>query len=201
MNSDTKKRPEHRICVGILGAPHGVKGDIRIKTFTETPEDVAAYGPVHTEDGKRTLTLQIVRALKGEMILAHAPEILHREDAASLTNSKIYVERSVLPSPEDDDEFYIHDLIGLNCVLENGEPAGKIAAVHDFGAGDLLEIKGAPHAANKGGVLVRFTKETVPFVDINQEQIVLAADTFKVIDADQERDQHNDKDERETKAE
>ncbi len=167
-----------RVCLGQIGAPHGVKGAFRIKTFTEAEEDVAAYGPVTLDRNAepKTLTLKFIRTVKPGLALAEAAEVPHREAAAALTNEKLWVGRDALPTLDDEEDYYVEDLIGLKAQAHDGAPAGVVAAVHDFGAGDLLELRQVPGV--KGSRLVRFTKELVPEVDIAAGRIVLAADAF-----------------------
>ncbi len=152
-----------RICLGAFAGAHGVKGETKIKSFTQSAKDIAAYGPVETEDGKRRFTLSIVRALKGDFVVARAPEINSREDAESLKGNRLYVDRSKLPAA-DDDEFYLEDLIGLDAFDENNEPMGAVNAVYNFGAGDVIELKNVPGL--NGLHLVSFTKEHAPHIDI-----------------------------------
>ena len=174
---------KHReVCLGAVAGAHGVRGAVKVKSFTAAPEDVAAYGPVtarpKTAGGAaRALTLHIVRVLKPGLVLATAPEIASREDAAGLAGAKLYVDRARLPAPEDADEFYIEDLVGLNAETDDGAPAGEIAAVHDFGAGDLLELRKIP--GRKGAWLIRFTRENVPSVNLNARMVTVAASALE----------------------
>lgn len=154
---------KNRACLGAVTGAHGVKGDIRIKTFTDLPENVAAYGPVESEDGQQRFTIKVIRIQAGGVVIASAPEITDRDAAQALKGSRLYVDRSVLPAA-DEDEFYLDDLVGLNVVDETGAPFGKVSAVYNFGAGDLLELKDIPGL--KGVRLIPFTKEAVPSVDI-----------------------------------
>ena len=103
---------EKRVCLGAFAGAFGVKGDVKVKAFTETPENIAAYGPVETEDGARRFTLEIVRSVKPGLLLVRAPEIESREDAESMKGVRFYVDRDCLPAPGED-EFYIEDLVGL----------------------------------------------------------------------------------------
>ncbi|MCK5749551.1 MAG: 16S rRNA processing protein RimM [Oricola sp.] len=170
MTRDKSPAPD-RACLGAFAGAHGVKGDARIKTFTETPESVADYGPVETEDGKRRFTLKIVKLLKDGFVIARAPEIASREDAEALKGVRLYVDRSALPAP-DEDEFYLDDLAGLKAFDEAGAALGAVKAVYNFGAGDLIELSGIPGV--KGARLVPFTKEAVPEVDLSAGRITVA---------------------------
>ena len=164
---------EKRVCLGVFASAHGVKGAIKVKTFTSDPHDIASYGSLSSEDGLRTFTIKVIRELSNEVVLITAPEIAHREDAKSLSGVKLYVDRDVLPEPEDEDEFYLEDLTGLKAIAEDGSPLGKVAAVHNFGAGDLLELRNIPGV--KGSAMIPFTKEAVPAVDIAGGSLTISA--------------------------
>ena len=157
------KRGEKRVCLGAIAGAHGVRGDIRVKTFTEAPENIAAYGPLESEDGARRFTLTVVRVQPGDVVIARAPEVATREEAQSLKGARLYAPRSALPDPQED-EFYLDDLVGLSAIDEDGAPFGRVSAVYNFGAGDLIELKDAP--GKKGPQLIPFTRAAVPVVDL-----------------------------------
>lgn len=161
-----------RVCLGAFAGAHGVNGDAKIKTFTEKPENIAAYGPVETEDGKRTFTFNIAKVLKGGLVIVRAPEIASREDAESLKGVRLYVDRNALPEP-DEDEFYLDDLVGLTALGETGAPMGFVKAVYNFGAGDVIELSDIPGV--KGVKLIPFTRRAVPGVDIEGGKILVSA--------------------------
>ena len=148
------------ILVGVIGAPHGVKGELRLKSFTADPLAIADYGPLTDSDGK-TLLLTKVRLIKDDMLVAKFDGINDRDAAAKLTRREVYVLRSQLPPP-DEDEFYFSDLIGLHAKTIAGDAFGTIVAVENFGAGDLIEIE-KPDGTR---TLLPFTKAVVPHVDI-----------------------------------
>ena len=173
--------PKQRVCVGAFAGAHGVHGAARIKTFTETPAGVAAYGPVETEDGARRFTLTVIREARPGVVLASAPELKSREDADSLKGVRLYVDRAKLPAPAED-EFYLDDLVGLAAVDETGAPLGVVAAVYNFGAGDLIELKDIPGV--KGVRLVPFTKEAVPSVALERKAIVVVNSAVALQDED-----------------
>jgi 16S rRNA processing protein RimM len=150
----------NRICVAQIGAPHGVRGEVRLWTFTADPIAVTRYGPLETEDSARVFEIDKVRPAKGHLV-ARLRGIDSREAAEKLTNTKLFVSRDRLPAPEDD-EFYHTDLIGLAAVDADGNQIGSIIAVHNFGAGDILEIQ--PPAG--GTMMLPFTETVVPQVDI-----------------------------------
>jgi 16S rRNA processing protein RimM len=157
-----------RILVGVIGAPHGVRGEMRIKPFTEEPLALKKYGPLESEDGRRTFTVASAR-MQGDMIVAKLDGVTDRDQAASLTNLRLYVPRERLPAPKDG-EFYHADLIGLRAEDESGAAIGTVRGVENFGAGDLLEI------AREGGdtVHVPFTDEFVPDVDIAAGKVIVS---------------------------
>jgi len=157
------------ICVAEIGAPHGVRGEVRLRTFTADPMAVRDYGPLSDAAGARTFTIASLRAAKDHLIVRLAG-VDSREAAEALTRLRLYVPRERLP-PAADDEFYYADLIGLAAATADGTPFGTVVAVHDFGAGDLLEI--AP-AAGGPTIMLPFTKEVVPEIDVAAGRIVVA---------------------------
>jgi 16S rRNA processing protein RimM len=156
-----------QVCVGIVTGPQGIGGAVRIKSFTARPEDIAAYGPLADESGTRRLELRLLGAAKG-VLIARLPGIEDRNRAETLRGLRLYLPRSALPQPEAE-EYYHADLIGLEAVLRGGTPLGRVRAVHDFGAGDTLEVErnGAPP------VMVPFTRAVVPVVDIEAGRLVI----------------------------
>ncbi|TMJ01933.1 MAG: ribosome maturation factor RimM [Alphaproteobacteria bacterium] len=157
-----------RVCIAQIGAAHGVRGEVRLKAFTEDPLSVARYGALETEDGKRLVEIEAVRPAK-DMLVARLKGISDRDAAARLTNVRLYVAREKLPKAADD-EFYHADLIGLAAVTSSGEALGTVKALHNFGAGDLLEIEPVTGGAT---LMLPFTEVTVPTVDIAGRKIVI----------------------------
>jgi 16S rRNA processing protein RimM len=157
-----------RILIGVFGAPHGVRGEVRIKPFTDEPLALKKYGPLESEDGRTTFKVVSAR-MQGDMIVAKIDGVADRDAAAKLTNLRLFVPREKLPAP-DDGEFYYADLIGLRAEDEAGTLIGTVRGVDNFGAGDLLEI------AREGtdSVHVPFTDEFVPTVDLKGARIVIA---------------------------
>jgi len=155
------------ICVAAIAGAFGVKGEIKLKSFTEVPEACLDYGPLLDEKGEIILTPKSHRKMKGFLAVL-APQIATREEAEALKSTKLYVPRSALPFAEDD-EFYCHDLIGLEVKTVDGKRMGKVIAVHDFGAGDMLEIKPKDAAS----FYHAFTKEAVPKVDVKTGRVVI----------------------------
>ena len=140
---------------------------MRIKSFTEVPKDIAGYGPLEDESGRRRFELHLCGVAKG-VLIARLPGIEDRDQAEALRGLCLYLPRSALPQPEAE-EYYHADLIGLAAVLEDGTPVGRVRAVYDFGAGDTLELArdGAPP------VLVPFTRAVVPIVAPAEGRLVL----------------------------
>ena len=168
-SSETAAEPAARVCVAAVAGAHGVRGLVRLKPFTEVPEDCAAYGPLTSEDGSRTFEVELLGRHKA-LLLARIEGVADRNKAEALRGTRLYVDRSALPAPEDEDEFYYADLIGLAAVLRDGSVLGKVRAVFDFGSGDMLELDGT---AGGKPLLVPFTLEVVPEVDIAGRRVVV----------------------------
>jgi 16S rRNA processing protein RimM len=163
-----------RICVAQIGAPHGVRGEVKLWPFTQDPESVRDYGPLETEDGATRFEIEALRPAKDHLVV-RLKGVNDRNAAERLTNTKLFVARERLPETQADDEFYHADLIGLAVVDSTGNALGSVAAIHNFGAGDLVEVK--PTQGNKT-VLLPFMEATVPVVDIAGRRIVVDAAAF-----------------------
>ena len=157
-----------RVCVAQIGAPHGLRGEVRLAAFTEDPMALPDYGPLETEDGSRVLRIEAMRPAKN-LLIARFAGITDRNGAAELTHAKLYIPRGRLPEPEEE-TFYHRDLIGLEARDTDGTSIGTICAVQNFGAGDLIEI--APRAGG-AAFLLPFTKQFVPVVDIARRRVVI----------------------------
>jgi len=156
-----------KICVARIGAAHGVRGAVKLWTFTEDPLAVKRYGPLSTEDGVRQYEVMSAREGKGHLI-AVLKGIATREQAERLNGVELYIAREKLP-PTDESEYYHADLIGLAAVTAEGQRLGRVVAVHNFGAGDILEIA-PPHGAS---MLLPFSNAVVPTVDIAGGRVVI----------------------------
>ncbi|WP_421784890.1 ribosome maturation factor RimM [Hyphobacterium sp.] len=154
------------ITIARIKGAHGVKGEARIQSFTAAPDACFTYGPFLDKDGEAFLTPLKWRRQKDEFIVTFR-EALTREEVAALRGRELCAPRAALPEP-DPDEFYITDLIGLTVQTVDGEPAGRVAAVQNFGAGDLLEIDGP-----EGRFYLPFTRDAVPAVDIAAGRITI----------------------------
>jgi len=152
--------------VGRVAGAFGVRGEVRITSFTAEPLALVDYKTLVREDGSPALTLTSGRAAKGGVV-ARAAEVETREQAEALRGLKLYIPRDVLPEP-DEDEFYVTDLIGLAVQTPEGEPLGTVKSVQDFGAGDLLEIQPAGGAS----WYLPFTREAVPEVRIAEGVVI-----------------------------
>jgi 16S rRNA processing protein RimM len=157
-----------RICVAQIGAAHGIKGEVRLRSFTADPEAITSYGPLETEDGSLTLEIEALRAARDHLV-ARLKGVRDRNAAERLANTRLYVARARLPEPAAD-EFYHADLIGLTVEGRDGTALATIVAIHDFGAGDLLELRPLD---GRGTVMLQFTAETVPVVDIDGKRVVI----------------------------
>lgn len=154
--------------VGIFGAPHGVRGELRLKSFTAYPATIADYAPLTSEDGKRSFKIKSLRPIKDDMLVVSIEGIADRDAAETLTNLRLFVPRVQLPPP-DEEEYYHADLIGLKVENSNGLAIGYVTAVHDFGAGDILDI-----TLDRGGpsVLLPFTKAAVPEINLQEGRLI-----------------------------
>lgn len=156
-----------RVCVGVVIGAHGIRGAVRIKSFTEDPAAIAAYGPVEDEAGQRRFRLTLLGTIKGG-VTARLDGVADRNTAEALKGVRLMVPRSALPEPEDEDAFYVRDLVGLTAEKPDGSLLGRVTAVFDFGAGDIVEIAGTD-----GSILVPFTRAAVPLVDIGAGRLVV----------------------------
>ena len=156
-----------RICVGAISGAFGVHGEVRLKSFCAQPEAIAAYAPLWTEDGSRSFTVKLTRG-SGTGLTARLSGIQTKEEADALRGVELFADRHRLPHLPDD-EFYHADLIGLEVLDTGGTVLGHVRAVHNHGAGDILEIYGP---GRKTTLLVPFTKKAVPTVDLTARRII-----------------------------
>jgi 16S rRNA processing protein RimM len=163
----SKKTGPERICVGAIAGAYGVRGDVRLKSFCATPDAIADYGPLWTEDGARCFTITL-RGPVAQGLAARLDGINTRDAAEALRGTRLFADRAALPSLPDD-EFYHADLIGLEVVDTGGVSLGRVKAVLNHGASDLLELVGP---GRRGAVLLPFTQAIVPTVDLGAGRIV-----------------------------
>jgi 16S rRNA processing protein RimM len=157
-----------RVCLGQIGAAHGVRGEVRLRSFTAEPGAISNYGPLETEDG-RIFQIESMRPAKDHFV-ARFVGIADRNAAEQLANIKLYVPRDRLPAPVEADEFYHADLVGLTVVDRMGQRLGSVVAVHNFGAGDLIEVR---RDASDKTEFVPFDEAAVPEIDLAAGRLVV----------------------------
>lgn len=159
MDTTQTKDTENLICVGEIAAPHGVKGGLRVRSFTSPPARLFSYALLDAQ-GAPVVLVQRGGDARPDMFVGEIKGVTSREGADKVRGAKLYVIRTALPET-DDDEYYLSDLVGLEAQTDKGESAGRVIAVHDFGAGTILEIKPRRGA----GMMLPFTDQFVPHVD------------------------------------
>lgn len=155
------------ICVGVIAGAFGVKGEVRLKSFTADPEAIEDYNPLTTEDGSQSFDVGIIQSIKNGLSV-RLSNVATKEEADALKGVNLYVPRTRLPSLPDD-EFYHADLMGLEVYDTGGTLLGRVKSVQNHGAGDLLEIHGAGLSTT---VLIPFTRQAVPTVDLNAGRLI-----------------------------
>lgn len=158
--------PPEKVCLGTVVGVHGVRGNVRIKSFTAHPADVAAYGAVSDESGARRFELTVLGEARGA-VLARLSGVADRDAAEALRGLRLYVPRAALPKANED-EFYHADLIGLPVETREGAALGRVSAVHNFGAGDILELRDDSGRE----LLLPFSDAVVPEIDLGAGRIV-----------------------------
>lgn len=153
------------ILVGKITAPHGIRGQVKVASYTQNPENITAYGPLFNAKGEKLFELKITSGTNSSYI-ASIPGITSRNDAEKIIGTELYVPRSALP---ETDGYYYHDLIGLQVSSPEGELLGNVIAVHNFGAGDLLEVEMKEGESE----IYPFTHDFFPHIDIVAKQITL----------------------------
>jgi 16S rRNA processing protein RimM len=156
-----------QVCVARIGAAHGVRGAVKLWTFTEDPLAVTRYGPLSTKDGARQFEVAQAREAKDHLV-ATLKGVTTRNEAERLNGVELYVARDRLPATGDD-EYYHADLIGLAAITTSNEPLGAVIAIHNFGAGDIIEIA-PPTGAT---IMLPFSNAVVPTVDIAAGRVVI----------------------------
>ena len=158
------------LLVGRIGAAHGIKGEVRVQSFTEDPLALVSYGPLATS--KPGLTIRILAArTTTNVLVARLKGITDRSAVEKLNGVELYVDRDLLPEIEDEDDFYHADLVGLDARLADGTSLGQVIAVPNFGAGDMLELRGKSGGETR---FIPFTKAVVPTVRIAEGFLVIA---------------------------
>jgi len=165
-SQDMSEAGKARVLVGVIAAAHGVRGLVRVKSFTADPKSVASYGELSDEKGTRRFRLTLQGQMK-DGVIAKIEGVADRDAAEALKGTKLYVAREALPEIAANDEFYQADLVGLRVEARDGKTLGRVKAVLNFGAGDVLEIEG-----EGTGLLLPFTKQAVPVVDLSAGKLV-----------------------------
>ena len=169
----------NKVQLGQIGAAHGIRGEVRIKSFTEDPLAIKSYSPLLTNRRGVEITIEKAR-LQKSMVIARLKDVTDRNAAEALNGVKLFTLRDNLPEPDEDD-FYHTDLIGLDAQLEDGTSIGQVAAVQNYGAGDVLEIR-----PTKGPTeLLPFTKKVVPTINLNEGFLVIVPPSEIVVDEDE----------------
>jgi 16S rRNA processing protein RimM len=153
-------KPVNPIQMAVIGAAHGIKGEVRVKAFTGDPLALGDYGPLYASDG-RSFEIAAIRPAN-EVVVVRFRQVNDRNAAEALAGTELYVDRSALPDEVEEGEFYHADLVGLDVKDETGEAVGKVTAVQNFGGGDILELT----LGGLRGVLIPFTQAAVPEVDL-----------------------------------
>jgi 16S rRNA processing protein RimM len=161
-----RARDRDWVCVAVVAAAHGLRGMLKLRCFTERPEDVAAYGPVFDQNGRR-FALDVIGPAPGG-VLARAEGIEDRNAAETLRGAELFVPRSALPELAPD-EFYYSDLEGMEALRADGSRFGVVHGVANFGAGDLLEVM----ADDGQRISLPFTREIVPSIDLERRRLVV----------------------------
>lgn len=159
--------PERRVTICVIGAPHGVRGQARVKSFTADPMAIADYGTLFSDKGL-AFEIDDGRHLKDDMLVVSFEGITDRDEIKKFTGTELFVDRANLPDDEEEDEFYHADLVGLDVLDLEGAPVGTVHLVQNYGAGDILEVRPV-----EGGPtwLIPFTKAAVPKVEITARRI------------------------------
>jgi 16S rRNA processing protein RimM len=163
---DTSSR---RLLMGRIGAAHGIRGEVRILSFTEEPLDLLGYGPFSTNKPGLTIEIENARATTN-VLVARLKGVTDRTAAEKLNGVELYVERERLPQPDDEDDFYHADLIGLEARLNDGTVLGKVVAIPNYGASDLLEVR---DERTGDTYLYPFTRAVVPQVHVGEGYLVI----------------------------
>jgi 16S rRNA processing protein RimM len=164
-----------RVLLGRITGAHGLKGEVKIATFTAQAEDIAAYGPLTSRDSARTFKIVWLRPSGGGSVVARLKDVKDRNGAEELRGTELYVPREALP-PAAEDEYYHSDLIGLTAVSPDGQELGEIVAIQDYGAGDLLEIRAR---GSRRTELVPFEQAHVPKVDLEAGRVTIVMPDYE----------------------
>lgn len=177
-------KPENLIQMAVIGAAHGIKGELRVKTFTGDPLALGDYGPLFTRDGRMFEVTDIRPA--GNVVVVRFKGVSDRNAAEALAGTELFIDRAALPE-EDEDEFYHADLVGLAVKDETGAVVGKVAAVQNFGGGDILELT----LGGRKGVLIPFSKAAVPEISVTGGYIRIDPAAAGIVEDEDEMPPHD----------
>ncbi|MDN5248321.1 MAG: ribosome maturation factor RimM [Wolbachia endosymbiont of Tyrophagus putrescentiae] len=161
------------VCLGIITSPHGIRGAVKIKTFTEKPENISLYGKLTSE--KESYEIKSVSVVGNNLVVARIDGVNSRNEAELLRNKKLYATREQLPELSNEDEFYQSDLIGMEVRLQDNQLYGYVEAVHNFGSGDILEIS---VISTKKNIMLSFTQEAFSDINVREKYITLSMPEF-----------------------
>jgi 16S rRNA processing protein RimM len=174
----TSSRILPRVLLGRIGRPQGLKGEVRLTSFTADPLGIAAYGPLESEDGTRRFAIERI-SQRGDVVVARLTGVNDRSAAEALTNQELWIARDKIVTASEEDEYLLADLIGCAVHAPDGQPVGEVVDMPNYGAGDLVEIalSGVENARNRQDmrnktVLIPFTRIFVPEVDIRARRII-----------------------------
>ncbi len=165
------------ICMGIVADAHGIRGSIKIRSYTEILDDIQKYGPFLDENGKELFSVKIVGHTTKGLLICNVEGVKDRNQAEELKGLELYIKRELLPQ-EDEDEFYHVDLMGLSVIDKDGKNIGSVTTIHNFGAGDILEFKSIDNRLE----VIQFSLAEVPNVDIKNKKITLSRTYEEILD-------------------
>lgn len=176
--SQIASKPENPVLLGVVGGAHGLKGECRVRSFTDSPVDLGAYGPLFDAEGNR-YTVKSAR-LQKNVVVVRFVEVEDRNHAGRLNGRELFIDRSALPEPDESDEFYLGDLVGLAVETVSGASVGTVVAFHDFGAGDIVEIK-PPEGPT---VMIPFSEAAVPKIDADRGVMIVEPFAAGLVEAE-----------------
>lgn len=165
--SSSQRQKDGLICVGLIGSARGLKGELRVKSFTADTKAISSYGALTDKSGEQTFELKVTGKHKDQLVV-RIKGVDDRNAAEALNGQELYAQRDQMPDTGED-EFYFSDLVGLDAELLDGSPFGQVVLAEDFGGGPFIEVK----AEGSASVLVPFTKEAVPTVDLEAGKVVI----------------------------
>lgn len=164
---------DNLVCLGMITSPHGIKGAVKLKTFTEKPENISLYGELIS--GDENYKIDLVSVIGDNLVIATISGVNSRNEAELLRNKKLYIERSKLPKLNDENEFYQSDLVDMEVRLESNGLYGNVKSIYNFGSGDILEIL---VISTKKRIMLSFTKEMFPHINMKERYMVLNMPEF-----------------------